>query len=124
MSSKHDVPWYARGIVKIEADQDVQTVYNNADAMRKIDVPLLVIHGELDDVVPVDQGRRIIDASPSTCKRLIMVPGSHHNDLRYTAPPASTAVGEFLDSIVIGSENRDDATRFDAAHRCLHTLRN
>jgi uncharacterized protein len=98
-SSKHDIPWYGRGVVKMKADPDVAQVYENAAAIRNIGSPLLVIQGELDDVVPIDQGREVLDASPAAQKQFVEVPGAHHNDLKFTRPPASDAVKHFLESL-------------------------
>ena len=98
-SSKHDVPWYGRGIVKIKADSAVEQVYEGATAIRKVTSPLLVIQGQLDDVVPIAQGREVFQASPATQKQFVEVPKAHHNDLRFTEPPASDAVEHFVDSL-------------------------
>lgn len=98
-SSKHDVPWYGRGVVKMKADSDVTQVYENAAGIRNVSSPLLIIQGELDDVVPINQGREVLSASPATQKQFVEVPGAHHNDLQYTRPPSSDAVEHFIDSL-------------------------
>jgi fermentation-respiration switch protein FrsA (DUF1100 family) len=98
-SSKHDVPWYGRGIVKMKADPDVAQVYENAAVVRNISSPLLVIQGELDDVVPIAQGREVLDASPAAQKQFVEVPGAHHNDLHFSQPPASDALERFVESL-------------------------
>lgn len=98
-SSKHDVPWYGRGVVKMKADPDVMQVYENAAAIRNVSSPLLIIQGALDDVVPINQGREVLSASPATQKQFVEVPGAHHNDLQFTRPPASDAVEHFVDSL-------------------------
>jgi len=98
-SSKHDVPWYGRGLVKMKADPEVTQVYENAAAIRNISSPLLVIQGELDDVVPINQGREVLAASAATQKQFVAVPGAHHNDLQFTHPPASDAVEHFIQSL-------------------------
>ncbi len=43
-------------------------------------VPMLVIHGERDDVCPLDDSRAIAAAGPSP-ERLVVVPGASHLDL-------------------------------------------
>lgn len=98
-SSKHDVPWYVRGLLKLKADPDVTQVYENAAAIRNVNSPLLVVQGELDDVVPIDQGREVLGASPATQKQFVVVPGTHHNDLHFTRPPSSDAVQHFVESL-------------------------
>jgi len=96
-SSKHDVPWYGHGVVKMKADPDVAQVYENAAAIRNVSSPLLVIQGELDDVVPIDQGREVLAASAAKQKQFVEVPGAHHNDLHFGRPPASDAVEHFVE---------------------------
>jgi hypothetical protein len=98
-ASKHDVPWYVRGVVKLKADQDVTQVYENAAAIRNVSSPLLVIQGELDDVVPIEQGREVLGASPATQKQFVVVRETHHNDLHFTRPPSSDAVERFVESL-------------------------
>ncbi len=102
-SSKHDVPWYGRGFIKMKADPAVTQVYEGATKIRKVNSPLLVIHGQLDDVVPIEQGREVFAASPAIQKQFVEVPAAHHNDLRFTKPPASDVMEHFIHSI---SENR------------------
>ena len=48
--------------------------------------PLLVIHAELDRIIPFEDGRALYDASPSPRKRLLMIPGADHNDVMLRAP--------------------------------------
>ena len=98
-SSKHDVPWYGRGVVKMKADPDVEKVYENAAAIHEVSSPLLVIQGQLDDVVPIEQGREVLAASPATQKQFVEIAKAHHNDLRFAQPPASDAVEQFVHSL-------------------------
>ncbi len=48
------------------------------DEVKKSELPLLILHGEADDFVPVDFGRRIFAASSSKDKTLITVKGARH----------------------------------------------
>jgi fermentation-respiration switch protein FrsA (DUF1100 family) len=43
--------------------------------------PLLVIHGEEDQVIPLSNGQRLFELSPSEDKTFLPVPGAGHNDL-------------------------------------------
>jgi uncharacterized protein len=52
-------------------------------ALRRIGrlrAPLLVLHGDRDDIVPLAQGRALFEAAPEP-KRLHVFPGLGHNDL-------------------------------------------
>ena len=53
------------------------------DTLAKIDqvkVPLLVIHGTEDEIVPFDMGRRVFERAKGT-KRFYSVEGANHNDV-------------------------------------------
>ena len=102
-SSQHDVPRIARGVVKVTVDDAVRPIYDNARAIAGVESPLLVIQGQNDDVVPIAQGREVFAASPAKQKRLVEIPGVHHNDLRVGHPPASDAVQRFLRELTTGA---------------------
>lgn len=53
--------------------------YLSIERIRRISCPLLVIAGDHDRVVPVEQSRRLYEAAPGP-KRLVIVPGADHND--------------------------------------------
>ena len=55
--------------------------------------PMLVIHGEKDEMVPVEQGRDLAAAVPGA--RLLTLPNAAHTDLFFRAP-AHKAIIEFL----------------------------
>ena len=44
--------------------------------VERIDVPALVVHGELDRVVPVSNGRLLADRMPNA--ELVLLPGQGH----------------------------------------------
>lgn len=58
----------------------VPDAYPSLRLIGRLAAPLLVLHGELDDVVPVAQGRALFDAAPEP-KQLHVFPRLHHNDL-------------------------------------------
>jgi fermentation-respiration switch protein FrsA (DUF1100 family) len=55
----------------------------NVAKMGEIDLPLLVIHGERDTLIPVANGQALYDASPTARKNMLRVPNAGHNDLLY-----------------------------------------
>lgn len=55
--------------------------WNNLAAADALTPPLLVLHGEHDALIPIEQGRRLFDAAPSVDKQWIKVRGAGHNDL-------------------------------------------
>lgn len=57
------------------------------------EVPLTVIHGDVDPVCPIDDGRTIADASPNG--KLVIIEGGGHNNL-WTDPTLAERSGEAL----------------------------
>jgi fermentation-respiration switch protein FrsA (DUF1100 family) len=53
----------------------------SADLIGQADAPVLILHGEVDEIIPLSQGRALFAAAREP-KRLIVYPGAHHNDLR------------------------------------------
>ena len=58
----------------------VPDAYPSLRLIRELSNPLLVIHGEGDDIVPLSQGRALYQAAPVP-KRLEVLQGVRHNDL-------------------------------------------
>ena len=98
-SSHHDVPRLAHGMFHITMDDKVRAVYQGVAEIKTVNAPLLVIHGEKDDFVPIEQGREVFEASPARDKHFVMCPEVHHNDLLVTKTPAGDAVATFLSSV-------------------------
>lgn len=48
---------------------------------RQISIPALVLHGEYDHIVPVQEGRALYDNLGSKDKRLLIIPGVDHNTI-------------------------------------------
>jgi hypothetical protein len=60
--------------------------YDNLGKVGGIKVPVMIIHGAQDEVIPVDMARRVFEAAPEL-KELYIIPGSHHNDTYLVAGP-------------------------------------
>jgi len=60
--------------------------WESAAAIAGVAMPVLVLHGKADGMVPFALGRSLFDAAPGP-KRLVAYPGRGHNDL----DPAATA---------------------------------
>jgi fermentation-respiration switch protein FrsA (DUF1100 family) len=67
--------------------------YGSAARVAQLSVPLLVIAGERDQIVPSALSRRLYDAA-SAPKRFVLVPGADHNDAALLDGPRT--VGETL----------------------------
>jgi len=72
----------------------VPDAYPSYKRVGRLRSPLLVLHGEGDEVVPVSHARALYQAAPEP-KRLELLPGAGHNDL---VSGASTAYLEAITS--------------------------
>lgn len=56
------------------------------DAVQATDRPMLFIHGDADDFVPVEMSRELYAAYPGDTKDLLIVEGAGHNESKYLDP--------------------------------------
>jgi fermentation-respiration switch protein FrsA (DUF1100 family) len=84
----------------------VRTRYDNLAKVRKLRMPLLVLHGDRDEVVPFAQGRRLFEAAPEP-KRFFAVPGAGHNDTFLVGGETYwREVADFLEGVGARSSHR------------------
>jgi fermentation-respiration switch protein FrsA (DUF1100 family) len=57
----------------------LRTHYDSLSKVDRIARPLLVIHAERDEVVPLEMGKRLFEAAREP-KTFFLVPRAHHND--------------------------------------------
>jgi fermentation-respiration switch protein FrsA (DUF1100 family) len=73
-------PWLGIGV------DDLRPV----DAVRRLRAPLMVLIGDHDRFLPVDEAKRVFDAAPPSTaaqpKEFWVVPGADHEELRHDAP--------------------------------------
>ena len=55
--------------------------FGNLDKIKRFDKPTLIIHAELDHIIPFSDGQALYDASPSSDKTLLKIPNANHNDI-------------------------------------------
>ena len=67
--------------------------WRNDLAIARVTTPLVLVHGEQDEVIPAEHGRRLQALAPAA--RLVIVPGAGHNDLQ-EFPAYLDAVAEAL----------------------------
>jgi len=58
--------------------------FRNVDKIGRVRCPVLVMHGEADEIVPLWHGRRLFEAAPEP-KTLVVIAGAHHNDFMWVA---------------------------------------
>jgi uncharacterized protein len=77
----------------------VRTRYDNLSKVGRLRMPLLVLHGDRDTLVPFAQARRLFEAAPEP-KRFFAIPGASHNDTYIVGgEPYWRAIAEFLDGL-------------------------
>jgi len=72
VASAHYPKFVVRNLLKEE--------YNSLEATKKINCPSLIIHGENDMIIPVEQGEKVANSLGKTAKWL-QVPNAGHNDI-------------------------------------------
>lgn len=79
----------------------IRTRYETAAKVARLRVPLLVLHGTRDTIVPLRQGQRVFAAAPEP-KRFFAIPGAGHNDTYLAGGEAYWRVWkEFLESLPV-----------------------
>lgn len=79
--------------------------HRNAEQIREVTCPLLVIHGEEDSIVPFAQGQALFAAAPESSangapKLFVGLPGVDHNDVFNNPRKAiRAALGRLIDSL-------------------------
>lgn len=58
-----------------------ETGFRNVDKIRHWKKPLLIIHAELDHIIPFAEGQALYEASQSPEKNILKVAGANHNDI-------------------------------------------
>lgn len=56
-------------------------LFNTLASVRELKIPLLVIHGENDEVVPCSMARELYEASPASAKQIEIVKEGLHKDV-------------------------------------------
>ena len=76
--------------------------YPAAERMGSVSCPVIQIHGALDDIVPIELGRKLFASVPDCSvtgigKQFVELPRTGHNDISHTE--ISNAVAGFLNAI-------------------------
>ncbi len=79
--------------------------FPNLRRMPDVACPLLVLHGEDDDIVPPSHGRELVAAHRGPDKTYVGIPGCGHNDLSFDdGDPLDQAVRRFLRHVAAAAE--------------------
>jgi abhydrolase domain-containing protein 17 len=58
--------------------------FRNLDKIGRVRCPVLIMHGEADEIVPLWHGERLFERTPGP-KMFVSIPGAHHNDFMWVA---------------------------------------
>lgn len=79
--------------------------YDSVSRIPQVRAPLLVLHGELDEIVPHAQGRQLYDAA-NPPKRFVTLPAASHNNAHHVAAGVmARALLDFRDELAGGAGN-------------------
>lgn len=62
-----------------------QLIHAHEQRIAVVRVPVLVIHGERDELIPLEAAVELFERLPSTVKELVVIPGAGHNDILWVA---------------------------------------
>ncbi len=89
----------------------LQTRYDTLSKIKQVRAPLLIVHGESDEIVPFQHGRRLFEAAREP-KEFYGIKGAHHNDLYLVGGKAYLEIlNRFLSRVTKGEPPRAPAPR-------------
>lgn len=90
--------------------------YESVDRIGEVTCPILILHGNVDRIVPIEQGRTLFAAAPEMSengvpKRFVELAETGHNDVMYVAADrVERAVEDFLATATEAGQQRGQAS--------------
>jgi fermentation-respiration switch protein FrsA (DUF1100 family) len=82
----------------------IRSRYDSEAKVGRLSLPLLVLHGDRDDIVPLPHAQRLFDLAPGP-KRFFLIRGAGHNDTYVAGGEAYFGAWHtFLDSLSLNPE--------------------
>jgi fermentation-respiration switch protein FrsA (DUF1100 family) len=82
-------PWLPVGLM-------LQDRWPSAERVRQLGLPLAVLAGERDEIVPYEQSVALFEVVPGAAKAFFPIAGAYHNDDYVTDPAVMERVTDFL----------------------------
>ncbi len=96
------------GVDAQRAGIDGDAVLDHVSKMESFRKPVLVIHAERDHIIPYRDGLTLFNASKSENKKMLTIPGAHHNNIfQLGLDEYMKAVHEFAFGVVRGFRQSD-----------------
>ena len=73
--------WSYLGITGKEATLGEESPFLNKVKLRQVRKPTLIIHGEYDQIISVEEGQELYRSSGAQDKRILIIPEADHNDI-------------------------------------------
>jgi pimeloyl-ACP methyl ester carboxylesterase len=64
-----------------EKDKLTGDKFLNSQKIKAVHIPTFIIHGELDQIIPVQEGLKLYENSGAVDKDILIISGADHNDL-------------------------------------------
>jgi pimeloyl-ACP methyl ester carboxylesterase len=77
----------------------VRLGYPSLSRMARLDVPLLVVHGAGDELVPFAHGKALFDAAAGTSKRFVELRGGHNDAFALSSADYEEALRRFSEEL-------------------------
>ena len=55
----------------------------NKEKIKSVRIPTCIIHGEIDEIIPVQEGLELYENSGAAAKNILIISGAGHNDLLF-----------------------------------------
>lgn len=95
--------WSHLGLSGSEPVLNEPSLFLNKVKMRQIHIPTLIIHGENDELISVEEGKELYENSAAQDKQILIVPGAGHNDIMMLDQDTYfSTVEEFIKNCVRG----------------------
>lgn len=91
-----NLPWAVRPLVRLRVDPPLLALEQPVSFVRRVHCPLLVIHGDADQVIPFAQGEKMFAAAGARDKAFLAVPGGRHEDFDWSHPQVAASLEALL----------------------------
>jgi|GEM_PF-2271256 len=93
------LPWYLAPVASLVKVKPEFEILENSEPIYQIphvSAPLLLMHGEVDSVIPALCGKKVYETAVGK-KTLLLVPGLEHNELSLIDGPGGSFLTRFID---------------------------
>ncbi len=78
--------WNYLGVTEKEAILNDKSLFLNKVKIRQVHKPTLIIHGEYDEIISVEEGKELYQSSGAKDKGILIIPKAGHNDVMVVKP--------------------------------------